>query len=94
MYVKVSMTRKNIINQFIDDKFVKENTLNVVRRYGLRNYLNWIYDLGLDLKDDMHLKCEHDYERLWVKGKIKSENTDGILVIIRVTTPQQHTYSQ
>jgi 2-polyprenyl-3-methyl-5-hydroxy-6-metoxy-1,4-benzoquinol methylase len=65
-----------------------------VQRYGFRNYLNWIYDLGLDLKDDMHLKCEHDYEKLWVKGKIKSENTDGILVIMRATTPQQHTYSQ
>lgn len=50
-----------------------------VQRYGFKNYLNWIYNLGE--KQDCNMN--DDLENMdWVEAKKKSKNTDAILIII------------
>ena len=53
-----------------------------MQRYGFKNYLNWIYKLGKDLKDNMYFPSENEHENIWIEGKIKNKNTDALWVEI------------
>lgn len=55
-----------------------------VQRYSMKNYLNWIYDLGFELKDDMFTFDDNDLNNMWLTGKIVNKNTDAIFVTIVV----------
>jgi hypothetical protein len=61
----------------------KNNILNYeikfVQRYGFKNYLNWIYNLGEKQDCDMNNDNE---DILWLNKKKLAKNTDALLLII------------
>jgi len=62
---------------------IKNYLIKFVQRYGFKNYLNWIYNLRYDLKDDMYYPSDDKYEKIWIEGKIKNQNTDAIWIEIK-----------
>jgi len=58
---------------------IEKYKINYVQRYGFRNYMNWIYNLGEDQKCDMNNGSEFQE---WVEYKVKAKNTDALLLII------------
>lgn len=53
--------------------------IEYVQRYGFKNYLNWVYNLGQKQDCDMN-NDKKDLE--WLNAKKKSKNTDALLMII------------
>jgi 2-polyprenyl-3-methyl-5-hydroxy-6-metoxy-1,4-benzoquinol methylase len=78
----ISYFTEETLNKLLIRNNILEYKIEFVQRYGFKNYLNWIYGLGYDLKDDMFIPSNNELENLWLEGKIKNKNTDAILIKI------------
>jgi len=69
----------NTLEFLLQKNNIKKYDILFVQRYGFNNYLNWIYNLNqiqdMDMNDD-------NKNTEWLNSKIKSKNTDAILVKI------------
>ena len=78
----ISYFTKNTLELLFKNNNISKYKIEFVQRYGFKNYINWIYNLNYNLKDDMYLTYENEAEKLWIEGKIKNENTDAIWIEI------------
>jgi len=78
----ISYFTKNTLEILLKQNNILTYKIDFVQRYGFKNYLNWIYNLGYDLKDNMFLISDNEVEKLWLEGKIKNENTDALWIEI------------
>ena len=78
----ISYFTKNSLETLLEQNNIQNYKIEYVKRYGFKNYLNWVYNLGYDFKDQMYSKSNNDIENLWIEGKIKNHNTDAIWIEI------------
>jgi 2-polyprenyl-3-methyl-5-hydroxy-6-metoxy-1,4-benzoquinol methylase len=75
----LSYWNENTLKILCENNKIHNYEFKYVQRYGFRNYLNWIYDLGekqdLDMNDDKK-------NLLWLHSKQKAKNTDAIMLVI------------
>tara|TARA_B100000683_G_C12455210_1_gene541756 strand:- start:301 stop:645 length:345 start_codon:yes stop_codon:yes gene_type:complete len=75
----LSYWNEKTLDKLLSNNNISNYNFEYVQRYGFKNYLNWIYNLGEKQNCNMNNDKEHE---LWVNSKKKAKNTDGILVII------------
>jgi len=78
----ISYFTESTLTKLFNSLNINKFKISFVQRYGFKNYLNWVYNLDYNLKDDMFKLPENDYERIWYEGKIKNKNTDAIMIVI------------
>ena len=76
---KYSYWIEETLIKLLNNNNISNYNIKFVQRYGIKNYFNWLYELGekqdLDMNDDIKNKE-------WLDYKSKAKNTDAILVII------------
>lgn len=76
----ISYWTEETLSKLLNNNKINNYHVKFVQRYGIKNYLNWIYNLGekqdLDMNDDNSNKD-------WLHGKAKAKNTDALLVVIQ-----------
>lgn len=83
MYIRChnSYWDENSLMRFTQMCGIKKNvcTIEYVQRYGFRNYLNWLYDLGEQRQDDINTDNSHTE---WLAAKKQAKNTDSLMLTI------------
>jgi 2-dehydro-3-deoxyphosphooctonate aldolase (KDO 8-P synthase) len=75
----LSYWKEDTLIKLLKNNNISNYEIKFVQRYGFNNYLNWIYDLCE--KQDCDMNTDKD-NLVWLEKKIKSKETDAILVII------------
>jgi 2-dehydro-3-deoxyphosphooctonate aldolase (KDO 8-P synthase) len=75
----LSYWNKDSLTKLLNNNLIKKFKFEYVQRYGYKNYLNWVYNLGEKQNCNMNNDKDHF---LWIDAKKRAKNTDGLLLII------------